>query len=279
MPFYDNGTDENRRNFSIALESILRQEFRDFEVVVVVSGEKKFAREIARKSAKIRLFEFDQKVVSTRRLPLSEKLFGIITARNISLEKARGKYVAYADFDDVSEPGRLGKQVRFLKEHPEIGAVGTAMTMIDGQGNIIGVRSAPETDSGIRKKLLQFNPMPQPSLMAQASLVRKAGGYRKDGIPEDYDLWVRMAKLTKFHNLQEPLVRYRVHPGGGASNYKFELFFGALRVKRRAMRLLGLHVGPADVAVNLLQFASLFFPTTMRRVAFEKIRSKLVIGK
>ena len=194
------------------------------------------------------------------------------------LEKARGEYVAYADYDDISMPQRLETQLKFLQAHPDVGVLGSAMLMIDGSGKEIGTRHSPQSDGEIRGHMLQFNPMPQPTVMARRKVIAKAGGYRLGEIPEDYDLWVRAAKITRLHSLREALVKYRVHPGGGASNYVVELYFGSLRVKWRAMRLLKLPVRPKDVAVNLLQLLSLFFPNSIRRVVFEKLRSRFVIG-
>jgi len=278
MPFYDNGGKENRRLYSEALGAILAQSFRDFEIVMVASGEKGFARRMAKRDRRIRLYEFDQKPIAGKSIPLKEKLRGIITARNMCLGKARGEFVAYADYDDISLPGRLGTQVRFLRGHPEVGVLGSAMLMIDSEGREIGTRSVPRTDGEIRGHMLQFNPMPQPTVMARASVIARAGGYRIGEIPEDYDLWVRAAKITRLHSLATPLVKYRVHQGGGASNYVVELYFGSLRVKWRAMRLLSLPVRAKDVAVNLLQLFSLFFPNSIRRVALERLRSRFVIG-
>ncbi|MFA6489933.1 MAG: glycosyltransferase [Candidatus Micrarchaeia archaeon] len=278
MPFYDNGSVENRKNFSEALSSILSQTFRDFEVVMVASGEKKFASNQARRSGKIRLFFFEQKAIPGKSLPLREKLYGIISARNLCVSKARGELLAFADYDDISLPIRLETEVGFLRSHPDIGAVGSSSIIIDEEGREIGRRAVFEDDAEIRRRMLQFNPVPQPTLMARAKLVREAGCYRQGEIPEDFDLWVRMAKITKFHNLREPLVKYRVHSGGGASNYAVELFFGSLRVKWRAAKTLGLRPGLRDIAVNFFQFLSLFFPNFLRRTVLEKIRSGVVIG-
>ncbi len=278
MPFYDNGSAENRKNFSEALSSILAQTFKDYEIVLVASGEKEFAKKQSARSRKIRLFFFEQKAIPGKRLPLQEKVHGIITARNLCLSHARGEFLAFADYDDISLPTRLESQVQFLQTHLEIGAVGSSMILIDAKGKEIGRRAAFETDEKIRGHMLQFNPVPQPTLMARASLVRKAGGYRHGEIPEDFDLWVRMAKITTFHNLQVPLVKYRIHGGGGASNYKLALYWGSLRVKARAARTLGLKVGLEDLAVNFFQFISLFFPNFLRRIVFERIRSSVVVG-
>ena len=277
MPFYDDGKESTHRLFSQALSGILSQTFRDFEVVIVASGAREFARKQSARSGKIRLFFFDQEKLDYGRIPLKEKIRGIVTARNLCLAHARGKLVAFADYDDISMPGRLKAQYDFLSAHPEIGAVGSAMTLIDGDGNEVGVRSAFEEDSEIRRHFLQFNTVPQPTLMARLAIVKKAGAFRLDGIPEDFDLWVRMARLTAFHNLQTPLVRYRVHSGGGATIYKFPLYFGSLRVKIKAAKTLGLRVGPMDILVNIFQFASLFFPESMRRTVLEGIRSKVIV--
>ncbi len=279
MPFYDNGSGENRKYFSEALSSVLGQSFKDFEIVLVASGAKDFAKKQSARSKKIRLFFFDQKITQGRTLPLPEKLHGIITARNMCLSRARGELVAFADFDDISLPGRLETQVRFLRLHPLVGAVGSSMILIDSHGREIGRRVSLETDAQIRAHFLQFNPFPQPTAMARLQLLRMAGGYRQGEIPEDYDLWVRMARLCKFHNLQPTLIKYRVHPGGGASGYKLELYLGALRVKWRAAKSLGLGITPKDVAVNFFHLLSVFVPNSLRRTVLEEMRSRLVIGK
>ncbi|VVC01312.1 Glycosyl transferase family 2 [uncultured archaeon] len=277
MPFYDNGSTEGRRQFSEAFKAVLGQTYRDFEVVVVASGEKGFVSSLARRHRKMRLFFFGQKVIPGRSIPLKEKVYGLVTARNMCISHARGKYAAFADYDDVSLPHRLKTQAAFLDSHPEIGAVGSSMLLIDSDGKPMGLRSVFEEDHDIRRHMVQFNTVPQPTLMARTALIRKAGGYRA-GIPEDYDLWVRMAGITKFHNFREPLIKYRIHPGGGTSNYKLELYVGSLRVKWRAAKALRIQITMKDVAVSALQFLSLFFPNSVRRVIFERIRSSVVIG-
>lgn len=279
MPFYDDGKEATHRLFSQALSGILSQTFQDFEVVIVASGARAFAKKQAARSKKIRLFFFEQEKLDYGRIPLKEKVRGIVTARNLCLAHARAKLVAFADYDDISMPQRLRTQYDFLASHPEIGAVGGAMVLIDGDGNEVGARSAFEHDDAIRRHFLQFNTVPQPTLMARLAIVRKAGAFRLDGIPEDFDLWVRMARLTRFHNLQTPLVRYRVHSGGGATIYKFPLYFGSLRVKMKAAKTLGLKAGPKDILVNIFQFASLFFPEGVRRTVLEGIRSKVIVPK
>ncbi len=277
LPFYDDGSPELRSKFSEALSSILSQTFRDFEVVLVVSGRGDFARMQKKRSKKIRLFFFDQPHSNYRRIPLSEKVKGIVAAWNMCLKNARGKLLAFHAYDDISFPERLKTQVLFLKHHPEIGVLGSSMVMIDSSGKEIGLHNVFERDSDIRRRMVQFNPVPAPAVMAKASAVKKAGGFNSEQIPEDFDLWIRVARFTKFHNLRTPLVKYRVHEGGGVSIYRVPIFLNTMRLKFKAARLLHIPIGLPDIAVSLLQFISLFFPNNIRRVFFEHIRSKFVI--
>jgi len=278
MPFYDDGSDAARKYFTIAIDSILSQTFQDFEIVLVYSGHGEFVGQIQKKSKKIRLVHFDQKP-NPGRLPLAEKIYGLVTSRNLCIENARGEFVAYMDGDDISLPERLETQLAFLKANPDVGVAGSAMFLIDGEGKAVGERSSVEKDDDIRRSMLQFNPVPQPTVMARLDLIRKAGAYKVGELSEDFNLWVRLAKLTKFHNLPDKLIKYRVHSGGGVSKYKFPVYFAALRTKMHAARALGIFPGPKDVFVNAAQFASLFFPEWMRRTVLEKARSKFVIKK
>ena len=276
MAVYDDGKESTRHYFSEALQSILDQSFNDLDVVIVLSGEQGFVEELTT-DPRVRVFYsgneggYDQ--------GLKRKVRGLAVARNMGVEKSRGKYLAVADADDLSKPNRISAQVEYMEAHPEVGVLGSCMDMIDDDSTVTGHRSTYEHDAEIRRGLLQFNPVPQPAVMLRRQLVLDVGGYSETEIAEDYDLWVRLAAVTQLHNLQEPLVDYRVHAGGGATRVSRALYFGSLRIKWRAMRTLGMWPRPKDIAVNLLQFLSYLLPVSFRRNALEPLRGKLVIRK
>jgi len=272
MPFYDDGMDDTRKYFSIAINSLLAQTLQDFEIVIAVSGKTDFAEKVAKRSSKIRSFAFQQKAISKNR-PASERTRGVVDARNMCLRHARGKYVAFADADDISLPERLKTQLYFLEKNPGIGLVGTTLDIIDANGKRIGYLGAFESDRAIRENMLHFPCVFQPTVMTLLALVKKAGGYRVGELSEDYDLWVRMAPFIKFHNLQKPLIKYRMHRGGGPSRYKLEHFLSSLRIKFRAMKTLGIKPSFNDLVVNLLQFLSIFYPRRLGLGFFLKLRS------
>jgi len=276
MAVYDDGKESTRHYFSEALQRILDQTLDGIEIIVVLSGQQGFVENLTT-DPRVQVFYsgseggYDQ--------GLKRKVRGLAVARNMGVEKARGKYLAIADADDLSKPNRIRSQVGYMETHPEVGVLGSCMDMIDGDGVITGHRSTYEHDAQIRRGLLQFNPMPQPAVMLRRQLVLDVGGYSETEIAEDYDLWVRLAAVTQLHNLQEPLVEYRVHAGGGATRVSRALYFGSLRIKWRAMRTLKMWPGPKEVAVNLLQFLSYLLPVTFRRNTLEPLRGRLVIQK
>ena len=276
MTFYDDGLERTRKHFSCAFSSVLSQSCRDFEIVLYVSGRKDFAQKMASKSRRVRLFFYEKRGVDYRTRTLQQRVFELNTTRNLCVEKAKGEYLMLMDCDDISLPGRMAEQLAFMRKHPEIGVVGSSMLLIDETGKGIGMRRAVESDVRIRKSMLCFNPVPQPTVFARKELVVKAGGYDPEEIAEDFDLWVRLAKITKFHNLAKPVLKYRVHASAAASKYKMPLYLGSLRVKMKAARELGLSPSLADVAVNAAQFASLFFPDCLRRTLLEKARSEML---
>ncbi len=98
-----------------AIDSILAQEFRDFELILVDDASTDNSAEI------IKVYE---KRDSRIRALFLDCNTGVSGARNRGFVIAEGEYIAYMDSDDVSLPTRLKKQVDFLEQNPEVGAVG-----------------------------------------------------------------------------------------------------------------------------------------------------------
>lgn len=129
---------------------------------------------------------------------------------NHCLQYAEGEFCARMDGDDCVAPERFEKQVKYLREHPEVQLVGTLMKTFGekGFGRIIPYKEFPE------KEELRYGPcFSHASILTYTKVYRDLGGYTispRTVRGQDYDLWFKFfAKGFKGVNLQEPLYYVR----------------------------------------------------------------------
>ncbi len=187
-----------------AVRSILEQTFAEFEFIAVDDGSTDRSLEILHGFA----------AADPRLRIVTRPHAGIVGALNDGLAAAGGSLIARMDADDVSLPHRLSRQVDFMRAHPECVASGSAMEVMDPHGAPICrfpcATSHEEMDSipFSRRQSGIFHP----TAMMRTEAVRQVGGYRKQfEWVEDFDLWLRLAERGRLANLNEVLVRYRVH--------------------------------------------------------------------
>ena len=96
-----------------AIESVLRQSFQDFEILLIDDGSTDLSVEVLR--------SYDDRRI---RVVRNERNLGQPETRNRGLALARGQYVAMLDSDDVARPDRLSRQVAFLDRHQDCVEVG-----------------------------------------------------------------------------------------------------------------------------------------------------------
>lgn len=212
-----------------ALASIQAQTWRAWELVVVDDGSSDGTPAVlaaaARADARIRLFR--------------QERLGLVAALNRAAAEARGELLARMDADDRAHPQRLARQVEFLTAHPEVGVLGTAVRRI---GAARGTWTRPEDDATLRAALLFESPFAHPTVMLRRSVWQVAGeGYREEfRAAEDLDLWERLAPHTRFANLPDALLDYRVHPGQVTLVATDTMARNGARVRQRWLRRLGL---------------------------------------
>jgi glycosyltransferase involved in cell wall biosynthesis len=192
----------NRGEFlSAAIDSVLAQRFGDFEIIVVDDGgtvESTAAVENCR-DPRIRLVRHHE-----RR--------GGAAARNSGIAASNSPYIAFLDDDDEWYPDKLDLQVRLLQARPtHVGVVYTGYDIVDGEktcGQIVPVQSGNLSTALLRENLVGGTS----SVLVRRELLTAAGGF-DERLPsfQDYDLWLRLARLCQFECLQQPLLKYRVH--------------------------------------------------------------------
>jgi glycosyltransferase involved in cell wall biosynthesis len=197
-----------------AIQSVLNQSFKDFELIIVDDGSKDRSFEIAESFRRI-----DSRI---RLIKLSHNQ-RVANVSNIALQGAGGKYIARMDADDISLPERFSKQVDFMESHLDIGILGCGMQHMDVNGQLLSVPPLFQGDLSIHWHFMFESPFFNPTVMIRRSVLDQYN-LKYDPLSvygEDYELWSRLLPLTKGENLMDVLLYYRLHPDSITHRYNY----------------------------------------------------------
>jgi glycosyltransferase involved in cell wall biosynthesis len=185
-----------------AIDSVLAQTLKDFEVIVIDDGSTDETESMM------------QKYGSAVRYIRQENR-GVALTRNRGIDQSRGKHVAFLDADDVWLPHKLERQLAALSSRKDFRACYSAFSVADDNLRSIAVNRSDRRGSALEDLLLRGNVVATPStVVCERSLLELAGGF--DPVMSqcaDWDMWVRLAALTEFLYLDEVLATYRRHDG------------------------------------------------------------------
>jgi glycosyltransferase involved in cell wall biosynthesis len=185
-----------------SIDSVLAQTFTDFELLVIDDGSTDGTRKLVESitDPRVKLISYG----ANR---------GLVGALNAGLGAARGQYVLRMDHDDLCEPTRFQKQVDFMEAHPEVGVCGTNFWLLQEDGSR-KLHVHPERHTDILWAFYTLGcVVGHPTVIVRKSVLDSTGikyDPEYNGI-EDYHFWSRLAPHTRFANLQEPLLQYRIH--------------------------------------------------------------------
>lgn len=182
-----------------AIESIVEQTYTNWELIMCDDCSTDSTYEIAASYVK--------KYPNKMKLVKNNKNMHLAYSLNHCLKYARGEYVARMDGDDRSATERFEKQVKYLKEHPEVQLVGTAMQWFDDINGLSNILYKPEkTDKWMLRKIIPFH---HATIMTYKYVYDSLGGYtvaERTNRGQDYDLWFRFfAEGFVGNNIQEAL--------------------------------------------------------------------------
>jgi glycosyltransferase involved in cell wall biosynthesis len=191
-----------------ALASIRAQTFRDFRCLVLDDGSSDDSAAVADAVARA-----DARFELHRRPPR-----GLVETLNAGLALATAETVARLDADDAMMPERLERQLALLRASPGVDVVASRVEFFGER--VSSDQRAYErwlngvtTPENIARDLFVESPLPHPAVTMRVEPVRRAGGYRDGGRPEDYDLWLRLARAgSRFAKHPAVLTRIRDHP-------------------------------------------------------------------
>lgn len=217
MPTY------NRAKFiKDAVNSVLSQSFKDFELIIINDGSTDTTEKVILKFK-------DPRILHIRR----RKNEGLPSARNLGISKARGRYISYLDDDDIYYPRHLKTLSDFLDTHQGIGLV-----YADTHFKKNGKAFVPYSFDYSKKHLEIDNIIPgDASLMHRREAFDKAGYFDESlSFGEDWDMWLRISDAYNFFHLKAVVACIRFHERNMTDNAKEPFRAYLYVIRKRLMR-------------------------------------------
>lgn len=203
-----------------AIESVLSQDYKDFELIVVDDGSTDETRDIVgRHSESVVYLYQDNK--------------GVSCARNTGIRNSFGEYIAFLDSDDKWLPKKLYSQASFFSCNPYALICHTEEIWIRRGVRVNPMKKHKKYSGMIFEKVLPLCIISPSSVMMKRELLFDGIGFFDEGLPacEDYDLWLRIAARHPIYLIETPLIIKR----GGHPDQLSQKFAGLDRFRIKAL--------------------------------------------
>jgi len=177
-----------------AIDSVLDQDFDDYELIVVDDGSDDNTRDILGSCGK---------AITV----LRQSNRGVSAARNSGIEKASGRLIAFLDSDDLWLPGKLSAQVKFFEENADA-VINQTQEIWVRNGVRVNPKKRHHKFSGmIFERSLALCLVSPSAVMIKKNLFDAVGVF-DEHLPscEDYDLWLRISCRYPVHLIDIPLI-------------------------------------------------------------------------
>jgi glycosyltransferase involved in cell wall biosynthesis len=182
-----------------AIESVLRQTYPHFEIVVVDDGSTDNTSEVASRYPGVRCVRQENQ--------------GLAGARNAGIRHSRGSYLVFLDADDRLLPGALGVGLKHLKERPECAFVSGHWKLIAADGSPLPTPDPMRVEKDYYDALLRSCYISTPAaVMYQRIMLEHIGGFDTSvSSSADYNLYLRVARQYPVHHHGKVVAEYRRH--------------------------------------------------------------------
>jgi glycosyltransferase involved in cell wall biosynthesis len=208
----------------VAVESVLDQDYGDFELIVVDDGSTDSTQEVLRK--------FDDPRIRI----LAQENRGIGSALNTGIRAARGIYIARIDSDDRWLPELLAVEVPLLENQAEAGVAYARAQAMDETGRPLPqmLGAPPKFPDDPFKSFVYGDFGCAITALIRRECLERVGFYDESLVGnEDWDLWIRLSRMTRFVFIDRVLANFRMHPGrttAGASEKFTDVTRGRIQV-------------------------------------------------
>ncbi len=246
---------------SESIESVLNQTYRNFEFIIINDCSTNNVEKII-----LDYKEKDKRIIyikNKRNLKLTKSL-------NKWLELSQWEYIARIDDDDIwCNKEKLQKQVEFMEKNTDYWLCWTSTIIIDKKWKIISKSLMRESNKEIKNNLLKSNQFTHSSILLKKSILNKIWWLYnpKYNWAEDYELWLRIWRISRLYNIPEYLVKYRWLETSISRKKWLEQEYLALKVMIKNKKYY-----PYFYKSLILRLSTLIIPKKIKKYILSKIK-------
>jgi len=221
------------------IDSVLKQTFTDFELLVINDGSQDLTVEVV------------EKIQDSRIQVYSYPNAGLAASRNRGIDRSTGEYIAFIDADDMWTPDKLEAQFNALKSHPEAAVAYSWTDYIDEYSQFLGKGGHITVNGNIYPHLLLTDLLENGSnpLIRKQAFIEVGNFDESLRAAEDWDMLLRLAIRYHFIAVSSPQVLYRI-----SSN---SMSFNVLQQERESLKVIERAFNQAPESLQYLKKPSL----------------------
>lgn len=206
-----------------ALETVLSQTYKDFEVIVVDDGSTDNTPEIMK--------QFEGRVKYIRK-----ENGGSASARNRGIEESKGEYIAFLDSDDYWMPEKLAEQVKILDAYPKVGIVYGRMPIVNEKGERLGTKPAGVSGKNFKELLEVWGDLPTSTVMTRKVCFDKAGMFDTAlATMQDIDMWLRISRYYDLYEIEGKVLAYYFRHSEQATANRINVHQGLVNIYQKIL--------------------------------------------
>ena len=258
MPVYNSATYLRQ-----AIESVLAQDYQDFELLLLDDGSTDESVEILRsiKDTRLRILVDGQNLRQPYRY-------------NQGVRLAQGKYIAIMHSDDIALPARFATQIAFLEKNPTYDMLGSFAKIIQGE-NLTTRHIGTAGEGQLLQLFCLFNsPFIHPTMLFRREVLEQNPYNTSFTTAEDYELWSRLLAKYKAINIPKSLLQLRIHPLKNAKRHKQQQLENIIQIVRAQSKQLGIKY--QDDWENCTKWVSNSYLDALTKVELKMVESYLL---
>lgn len=215
IPYY-----KKKKYIELAINSVLRQTYKNFELIIVYDDEEKedlaYIKKIIKNNKRIKIY-------------VNKKNLGSGRSRNKGIKLSKGNFIAFLDSDDLWTKNKLQKQIFFMKKNA-IDISHTSYKIINSDNKVIGIRNAKDMSYD---KLLNSCDIGLSTVILKKKIITNKIKFGSIKTKEDYVLWLKITINNKIiFALKNNLTKWRKLDGSLSSNKLQKIYDGYLVYRR-----------------------------------------------